>query len=262
MATSDAPIQIGRVALVVNDLARVGDFYQSVIGLARLSGDGAGMVLGAGNQPLLELRRDAMARPHPREAGLFHTAFLLPDRPALARWLRHVAEGGIRLDGASDHLVSEAIYLRDPEGNGIEVYADRPRSQWRHVGGQVVMDTVALDLPGLLEVADGVWQGAPADSTIGHVHLQVGNIPEAEDFIMTQLGMARMAHLPGASFFGSGGYHHHLAGNIWNSRGAGRRSADATGLAEVVLAADTLQELEATDFTDPWGTHFRVEAKG
>ncbi|WP_347267830.1 VOC family protein [Paracoccus sp. (in: a-proteobacteria)] len=264
MASSDAPIRIARVALVVRDLARVGDFYQSVIGLERLSGDGAGMMLGAGGQPLLELRRDAMARPHPREAGLFHTAFLLPGRPALAGWLAHAAGRGTRLEGAADHLVSEAIYLRDPEGNGVEVYADRPRSQWRHAGVQVVMDTAALDLPGLLAAADGTWRGAPAGSGIGHVHLQVGDIALAEDFAMTRLGLACMARLPGAGFFASGGYHHHLAANVWNSRGAGRRSADAAGLAEVVLRAEAgaMAALTRTRLTDPWGTRFVIEPAG
>lgn len=264
MATSDAPIQIGQVALVVNDLDRVGDYYQSVIGLERLSGSGEERVLGAGGQPLVALRRDRAARHRPREAGLFHTALLLPDRKVLGRWLRHVADRQIGLDGASDHLVSEALYLRDPEGNGIEVYADRPRSTWQTDGRAVRMDTIALDLDELAAAADAPWRGAPDGSVIGHVHLQVGNVAEAEAFYMNRLGLDRSAHLFGASFFASGGYHHHLAGNIWNSRGAGLRSADATGLAEVVLAADapSLAALGARDFTDPWGTRIRVVAKG
>lgn len=264
MATSDAPIQIGQVALIVNDLDRVGDYYQSVIGLERLSGSGEALVLGAGGQPLVELRRDRAARHRPREAGLFHTAFLLPDRRVLGAWLRHVADRQIALDGASDHLVSEALYLRDPEGNGIEVYADRPRSSWQRSGDQVRMDTIALDLNGLLDAADAPWTGAPDGSVIGHVHLQVGNVAEAEAFYMNRLGLERSAHVFGASFFATGGYHHHLAGNIWNSRGAGQRSADATGLAEVVLAADApaLAALGQSDFSDPWGTRIRVSAKG
>ncbi|MDQ7775203.1 MAG: VOC family protein [Paracoccus aminovorans] len=264
MATSDAPLQIGQVALIVNDLDRVGDFYQSVIGLGRLSGSGEQLVLGAGGRPLVELRRDKAARHRPREAGLFHTAFLLPDRKVLGGWLRHVAGRQIALDGASDHLVSEAIYLRDPEGNGIEVYADRPRSAWRTDGREVQMDTVALDLDGLAASAETPWSGAPEGSVIGHVHLQVGNVAEAESFYMNKLGMDRSAHVFGASFFASGGYHHHIAGNIWNSRGAGQRSADATGLAELVLDADApvLAALGARDFTDPQGTRIRVVAKG
>jgi catechol 2,3-dioxygenase len=264
MATSDAPIQIGQVALIVNDLDRVGDYYQSVIGLERLSGSGEELVLGAGGRPLVELRRDKAARYRPREAGLFHTAFLLPDRKVLGSWLRHVAGQRIGLDGASDHLVSEAIYLHDPEGNGIEVYADRPRETWRTDGREIRMDTIALDLDGLLRDAGTTWTGAPAGSVIGHVHLQVGNVAEAEAFYMNQLGLERSAHVFGASFFASGGYHHHLAGNIWNSRGAGRRGTDSTGLAEVVLAADApvLTELGENAFDDPWGTRIRIAAKG
>lgn len=264
MATSDAPIQIGRVALIVNDLDRVGDFYRAVIGLERISGSGEDMVLGAGGKPLLELRRDRAARPRPQEAGLFHTAFLLPGRAALARWLRFAIGRGIALDGASDHLVSEAVYLRDPEGNGIEVYADRDRSAWRQDGAELRMDTLALDIAALLAADEGGWTGAPEGSVLGHVHLQVGDLAAAEDFCMNRLGLARMAHRPGASFFASGGYHHHLAGNIWNSRGAGPRSPDAAGLAEVVLAADPdrLPASGGAGFPDPWGTIFRVEAKG
>ena len=264
MATSDAPLQIGRVVLTVNDLGKVGDFYQDTIGLQHLSGDAAGMVLGADGAPLLELRRDAAARFRPQEAGLFHTAFLLPDRRALGSWLRRIAETQTSLDGASDHLVSEAIYLHDPEGNGIEVYADRPRDSWDRNGAEVRMDTVALDLPGLLAAGDAPWRGAPAGTVIGHVHLQVGDVAKAEEFYMDSLGMDRSAHVFGASFFASGGYHHHLAGNIWKSRGAGLRSADVTGLSELVLAADAgvLQALPARDFTDPWGTRITLEAKG
>ena len=263
MATSDAPLQIGRAVLTVNDLNKVGDFYQDIIGLQRLSGDRAETVLGVDGAPLLVLRRDSAARFRPNEAGLFHNAFLLPDRQALGSWLRFVAANQIALDGASDHLVSEAIYLRDPEGNGIEVYADRPRDSWDRNGAEVRMDTVALDLPGLLAAGDAPWRGAPAGTVIGHVHLQVGDVAKAEEFYMDSLGMDRSAHVFGASFFASGGYHHHLAGNIWNSRGAGPRSADATGLSELVLAADAgvLAALGAREFVDPWGTKIRVEDK-
>lgn len=263
MATSDAPIQIGRVVLTVNDLSRVGDFYQDVIGLNHLRGDNAELILGAGDLPLLELRQDRNARHHPREAGLFHTAFLLPDRRVLGSWLRGVAEKGQPLDGASDHLVSEAIYLHDPEGNGIEVYADRPRDTWRHNGSEVQMDTIALDLQGLMASGRESWRGMPEGGVIGHVHLQVGDVAQAEDFYMNDLGMDRMAHVFGASFFASGGYHHHLAGNIWNSRGAGTRSPDSTGLSEVVLSVDAgaLKRPVVTGLTDPWGTAFRIEAR-
>ena len=261
MATSDAPLQIGRVVLSVNDLSKVGDFYQQIIGLQRLSGDAGGMVLGLEGAPLVELRRDRAARFRPNEAGLFHTAFLLPDRSDLGSWLGFAAEGGIGLDGASDHLVSEALYLRDPEGNGIEIYADRPRDRWQRSGTEVRMDTVALDLQDLRAASAAPWRGAPAGTVIGHVHLQVGDVARAEEFYMNSLGMDRSAHVFGASFFASGGYHHHLAGNIWNSRGAGMRSEGVTGLSELVLAADP-GVLAGREFTDPWGTRISVEAKG
>ena len=264
MATSDAPLQVGRVVLTVNDLGKVEGFYRDIIGLQRLSGDASAVVLGVEGAPLVELRRDSAARLRPNEAGLFHTAFLLPDRQDLGSWLRFAAEGGMRLDGASDHLVSEAVYLHDPEGNGIEIYADRPRASWEQSGAEVRMDTVALDLQGLLGASRGAWQGAPAGTVVGHVHLQVGDVAQAEEFYMNSLGMDRSAHVFGASFFASGGYHHHLAGNIWNSRGAGMRSAGATGLTELVMAADpgVLAALGAQEFVDPWGTRNSDEAKG
>ncbi|MTH65878.1 VOC family protein [Paracoccus shanxieyensis] len=262
MAISDAPIQISKVLLTVNDLAKVGDYYEKIIGLHPLSGDGETRVLGIGAKPLLELRRDTAARARPNEAGLFHTAFLLPDRQALADWLHHIAVNRIALDGASDHLVSEAIYLRDPEGNGIEIYADRPRDQWTWIGDEVQMDTIRLDVQALLDQGRA-WQAAPDGTVVGHVHLQVGDVGQAEGFMLNDLNMDRTSHRFGASFFSTGGYHHHLAGNIWNSRGARKRSANATGLAEVVLEADAdaLAKLKAHEFADPWGTQFRVVAK-
>ncbi|OZA03503.1 MAG: glyoxalase, partial [Rhodobacterales bacterium 17-64-5] len=127
MSTASAPIEVAHVALTVNDLGAMRAFYETALGLSTLSDGGGRVRLGVGDHLLLELREDKAARRStPREAGLFHTAFLMPDRPALARWLRHAVDSGLQLQGASDHLVSEAIYLADPEGNGIEVYADRP----------------------------------------------------------------------------------------------------------------------------------------
>lgn len=262
MATSDAPLQIGRVVLTVNDLDKVGDFYQRVIGLSRLSGDGESLSLGL-DRPLVELRRDAAARQRPREAGLFHTAFLLPGRAALGDWLRMIAARQLRIDGASDHLVSEAVYLHDPEGNGIEVYADRPRGVWTWRGGEVDMATVAMDVAGVLEAGSDGWQAAPEGTTIGHVHLQVGDLGPADQFYTAMLDLQRTAHVHGASFYSWGGYHHHLAGNIWNSRGAGRRKPDSTGLSELVLEADAdmIDRLGGAAMEDPWGTRISLERK-
>lgn len=268
MSTATAPIQISHVALTVHDLPGMADFYTRALGLSDLGRKGGTVRLGAGDTLLLELREDRAARKSSgREAGLFHTAFLMPDRAALARWLRHAADTGIRLQGASDHLVSEALYLSDLEGNGIEIYADRPRTAWYAQDGSIKMATEALDLNRLLEAADRPWTGAPEGEVVGHVHLQVGAVPEAEAFYAGVIGMPVMAHYPGAAFYGSGGYHHHIATNVWNSRGAGSRSYPATGLAELVLAADPADRQGiitrggSERLADPWGTQISVLAK-
>jgi catechol 2,3-dioxygenase len=269
MSTASAPLEIGRVALTVNDLPRMAEFYRRAIGLEPLGGDGGTALLGAGGRAFLELREDRHARrAEPREAGLFHTAFLLPSREALGRWLVHAAEAGLPLQGASDHLVSEAIYLSDPEGNGIEVYRDRPRDEWPTDGGRIRMATDRLDLHALARDGGGPWTGAPEGTVVGHVHLQVGDTAEAEGFYSGTLGFDVVTHYPGASFLGSGGYHHHLGANVWNSRGAGRRSFPSTGLAELGLAVDAAEMervLERTGgaeaLTDPWGTPVRLARK-
>lgn len=265
MSTASAPLEIGRVALTVNDAATVGRFYQTALGLRPLGGDGTVTRLGAGDRVLLELRTDRAARRAGRaEAGLFHTAFLMPDRAALARWLVHAAETRVPLQGASDHLVSEAIYLADPEGNGIEVYVDRPRAEWPVEQGRLRMATDPLDLNGLAAAADARWDGAPAGMVVGHVHLQVGAVAEAEAFYNGRLGFDITTHYPGAAFYGAGGYHHHLATNVWNSRGAGRRSLPATGLAELEILGDPAALARAGGpalLEDPWGTPVRLAAK-
>ena len=268
-----APLRIGRVRLRVRDLEAVSDFYQRVIGLAVIEQSAKRATLGAGTVPLLELLADPAASPrNPRDAGLFHTAFLLPTRADLARWLAHAVKLGVKLQGASDHIVSEAIYLADPEGNGIEVYADRPPLGWRDTNGQIRIATEPLDAPGLLAAGTGDWAGFPAGGIIGHVHLQVGDVGAAEAFYRDILGFQVTSHYPGASFFGSGGYHHHLAGNTWNSRGAGSRPDGATGLDAVevlvrdlalhgaILARATAAGVAVTadgqpaSLRDPWGT--------
>lgn len=250
-------ISIGRVVLTTRDLPAMSDFYQRVLGLSQLSGEGKTVTLGAGERPLVELREDKAARSRPNEAGLFHTAFLLPTRADLGSWLHHAGGLGLRLEGASDHLVSEALYLRDPEGNGIEIYRDRPREEWDITGDQVRMDTLRLDLNALPH--DGVWQGAPEGTTIGHVHLQVGDLTQAHEFFTDDLGLTRTFHMPTAGWYGWDGYHHHLAGNIWNSRGAGRRTPGAAGLSEVELLAPT--RVRPRNVTDPFGTQFAVKTR-
>lgn len=246
---------IDHVALTVRDLPGMTAFYRDAIGLTPLGGDGETARLGAGDRTLLELRRDPAARPRdPRQAGLFHTAFLLPDRAALARWLRHAADSGTRLSGASDHGVSEALYLDDPEGNGIEIYRDRPASDWTRTGDRIEMFTRRLDLDRLLADADAPWTGAPQGSTVGHVHLQVGDLDRADGFFAGDLGLTRTFDGPGGAWYGWDRYHHQLAGNVWNSQGAGRREAGTTGLAEIAVDDPGRS---GTTMADPWGTPFR-----
>ena len=191
---------------------------------------------------LLELRHDPAAPvANPRSAGLFHTAFLLPTRADLGQWLLHAADLRVPLQGASDHLVSEAIYLADPEGNGIEVYRDRPSETWALRDGVVQMDTLRLDLDDLAATANkSRWSGLPEGSCIGHVHLQVGALEPAERFYAGLLGFDVTCRYPGATFFGSGGYHHHIGTNIWNSAGAPVRQPGAAGLASIeIIPANT-----------------------
>lgn len=267
MSTASAPVEIGRVALSVRDIDTVAAFYENAIGLRPIASDGGTRTLGAGGRVLLELRADRAARPvDPREAGLFHTAFLLPSRADLGAWLRHVAEARVPLQGASDHLVSEAIYLADPEGNGIEIYRDRPRADWPRHSGRIRMATDPLDLQALAADATAPWAGAPEGAVVGHVHLQVGAVPEAEAFYAGRLGFEITTHYPGAAFYGSGGYHHHLATNVWHSRGAGKRSAGAAGLADVELRADRAEHDRlvaalGASVTDPWGTSLTIARK-
>ena len=273
-ASRNDPLRIGRVALTVHDLDGVGRFYREVVGLHDLGKDGESARLGAGDTVLLELKRDAHARVRlPRDAGLFHTAFLLPTRADLGCWVTRAIEEHFPIQGASDHRVSEAFYLADPEGNGVEIYADRPRETWPWSNGALEMATDPLDIEDLLRSAHPEpWRGAPAGTTIGHVHLQVGAIAPADAFYGGVLGLDLMARYPGASFFSSGGYHHHLGANIWNSRGAAPRVGPSTGLADVqirVSEPSTLSEIETRataagvaaerhsstlSLRDPWGT--------
>jgi catechol 2,3-dioxygenase len=235
---STAPMRIGKIRLKVRDLEAVSNFYRDILGLDVIAKEEREATLGTNRTPLLVLEADPTLIPcDPRQAGLFHTAFLMPTRNDLARWLIRASEMRVPLHGASDHIVSEAIYLADPEGNGIEVYADRPVSRWYDASGRIQMTTDPLDVENLLAAGRNIpWTGFPQHGSIGHVHLQVGDTTAADRFYRDVLGFGVTVDYPGASFYGSGGYHHQLAGNIWNSRGATRRSQAMAGLDAVEIA--------------------------
>jgi catechol 2,3-dioxygenase len=231
----DPRTTVGSVSLTVSDLERSRQFYERVTGLEP-AGDG---YLGAPDRPFLELHGDPSAPALNRGAtGLFHFAILVPSRADLARSLRRIAEARWPLDGASDHLVSEALYLSDPDGNGIEIYRDRPREEWPHRDGELEMATIPLDLNSLLAEADDVPSTVPAGTAVGHVHLQVSELGEAERFYSGVLGFdVTVRSYPGALFVSAGGYHHHLGLNTWRSAGASAPPAGSIGLRsfEVVL---------------------------
>ncbi|MEH3126131.1 VOC family protein [Agrobacterium cavarae] len=275
------PGYVGQAHLVVKDLGQVSRFYQDIIGLSLIDKSATGEVLGVNGLPLLTLTTSSGAEKAPATAaGLFHTAFLLPSRSALADWLAHVAHNNIRLEGASDHLVSEAIYLSDPEGNGIEVYRDRQPDEWNYQpDGTVEMATKRLDLQALYESAGKTpFRQAAEGTAIGHIHLQVGALPQADAFYQDVLGLKIMARYPGASFFGYGAYHHHVAANIWNSRGAETRKENMTGLsgyslkfneketlATALAALDRLEipterQSDGIAVKDPWGIGLKLSA--
>jgi len=226
---------LGPVRLVVADVDRVADFYENTIGLGEVERSGDVVRLGAEpGVPAVELvgRPDAPPR-SPRNTGLFHLAVLVPSRPELARAVQRVAAAGWRFTGASDHLVSEALYLNDPEGNGIEIYRDRPREEWRESNGEIEMATIPLDLDSVMSELPPDRDGArmSAGTRIGHVHLQVADIAPAEEFYEGTLGFdVTVRSYPGALFVSAGGYHHHIGMNTWNSEGGSPPPPGARGL--------------------------------
>lgn len=271
--TADAPVRPGAPLLLVRDLDTVARYYEQAIGLHVLNKDKDEAQLGAGSRLLLTLRQRPNVDLEPQGfAGLFHTAFLMPDRPSLGRWLLRAIEDQVPFVGAADHLVSEALYLQDPEGNGIEVYADRPREQWKWNGDTVHMDSLELDVRGI--VTAGGTQASPTSRvpdgmTVGHIHLRVGGIPEAEAFYNGILNFAVTSRMSGATFYSTGKYHHHIATNTWGSQGAPKRSGSITGLssfdliakdqaahdamAEHMLAKGGKRDGGLVALPDPWG---------
>lgn len=277
-----AATRLGRVRLQVADLARSIAFYEDLIGLRVLDAPDECAVLGAqgDDTPLVELVEQPGTRPVPRRGrlGLYHVAFLLPERAALGRFVRHLAEAYIQSSGMSDHRVSEAVYLRDPDGLGIEVYADRPRAKWScDADGQIAMTTEPLDLGPLVEAAGDVpWTGAPAGTAVGHVHLHVGDLDRAAVFYHEALGFDKTVwSYPGALFLSAGGYHHHLGTNTWAGDAPPADPDDARLLEwTLVLPAPgdvdaVLRSLKSAGYaasrnerggrvTDPWGTVLRL----
>ncbi len=232
----DAATTVGTVSLTVSDLARSRTFYERAIGLPATELDDGGLALGvAGERPLIELRGNSSApRLNRRAPGLYHLAILVPTRLDLALALARLAETRWPLDGASDHLVSEALYLSDPDGNGIEIYRDRPRAEWRYAGDQLEMSTLALDLNdvlGELRAVSELQIAAPSGTAIGHVHLQVADLREAEAFYHGVLGFDVMVRgYPGALFVSAGGYHPPIGLNTWHSAGAAPAPSGSVGL--------------------------------
>ncbi len=278
-AASRAPVHIGALGMMVRDLDRVTAYYRDMLGLTVQEHTRQVAILGVGGVALLELVHRPDALPDdPREAGLYHTAFLMPTRADLARWILHSAKGRVPFTGASDHDVSEAIYLDDPEGNGVEVYSDRPREKWRRDGELIFQKTDPLDIDAIIREIDpatATYPGAPEGLRIGHIHLRVGNVGRAEAFYCGALGLDVTRRRTGATFLSSGGYHHHVAVNVWHSNDAGIRHGKRAGLDWFAMEINdqpildgVKKRLDAAGITvdaisggfaatDPWGTSIR-----
>lgn len=277
--------RLGAVRLQVSDLDRSLAFYTAVLGLRLTGRDGlvASLAPHGDDRVLVELVARAGSRPAGRRGmlGIYHFAILLPTRAALGRFVRHVAEGRVPV-GAGDHLVSEAFYLSDPDGIGIEVYADRPRDTWRRNGRELMMATDPVDVEGLLRAAgDSGWSGMPAGTVIGHLHLHVGSLDDARAFYSEALGFDRMAwSYPGALFLGAGGYHHHLGTNTWAGAGARPPADDDAQLLHWSIELPSVRDVEAAHASlvaagfavdvsspgvafarDPWGSRLQLLAR-
>ncbi|MGH6762859.1 MAG: VOC family protein [Phyllobacterium sp.] len=255
------PTFVSKVGLKAKNADALASYYKDVVGLTEFSRNAGKIVLGAPDKPLFEIEQFSAAREDdPRSAGLYHTAFLLPTRADLARWTRHAIDRRIPIVGASDHFVSEAVYLTDPEGNGIEIYADRPKEAWTWNGKHVNMGTVGLDVGNLLtelKPDDKGWQAAPELTAVGHVHLRVGSAPEAESWWNENMNFDTVQSLgSNAVFLSTGGYHHHVGANSWQSRGAKHRDPDRTGLGWVEFQSSDAKEERTLE--DPWGNVIRI----
>lgn len=251
--TLPADARIGQVTLTVRDLDRSLAFYRDVLGFEEARRDGRVSHLGApGGRVIIELqeRPDAIPKPR-RSSGLYHFAILVPSRAALGRSLRRLAATRWPISGASDHLVSEALYLDDPDGLGIEVYRDRPRESWQQLmNGEIAMGTDPLDLQAVHDEpgAEAPWQGLDAGTIMGHVHLHVPQLETAEAFYCGQIGFDPiLRRYPGALFVSAGGYHHHVGLNVWAGAGAPPPPPNAVGLQSFTVESSQLTARDVAD---------------
>lgn len=237
----DNATQMGAVTLGVKDLAMMTAYYQQVIGLTRLEERNKTVLLGVAETPLVKLDARPEGKRYPNAAGLYHLALRVPTREDLGLWLKHfIATQNRMIDGAGDHLVSEALYLADPEGNGIEIYRDRPRETWAYDQNSIKMATLAVDLRTLLDDAPNTpFNSMPNGTMMGHVHLQVNDVPQALAFYCDVVGFDLMMAVPTAGFISAGGYHHHLGLNVWHSRHAAPPPAGSLGLISYQIICPT-----------------------
>lgn len=271
---------MGPVTLAVADLARSVDFYTNVLGMKVLNEGEGKATLGAGSTPLVHLQEQPGARRQPSySTGLYHAAILVPTRADLGRVIISLARHAYPIGGFGDHFVSEAMYLDDPDGNGLEIYRDRPRDEWQWNGSQVVMGTEPVDVDAVIksvENPEAPYAGMPDGTVLGHMHLRVGDIPQAEAFYVGVLGFEAIARMPSALFVSAGRYHHHIGMNIWHSRKAPPAPANSVGLREytIVLPDDAAREavlarLDAAGvryerqdsgvlLDDPWSNRIRL----
>ena len=236
MINTMPPPHIGRVALAVADIERSIGFYTDVIGLSLLAREGNDAQMGAGTEPLLLLHGQAGLSRVRRATGLYHFALLLPSRADLGDALQHYVAVNAPISGFADHAVSEAIYLTDPDGHGIEIYRDRPREEWAFANGKLRMTTEPIDFEGVIGAATGraqggVWRGLPPGTMMGHIHLQVAQIEATERFYIDLIGLDLIIRYgPSATFLAANGYHHHLGANVWAGAGLPPAPDDAARL--------------------------------
>jgi catechol 2,3-dioxygenase len=272
--------QLGVAVLRISDAGRALDFYVNKIGLVLRERTDTTAMLGTQKEDVLKLDiQPGIAPRNYKEAGLYHVAILVPDRPSLGATIARLAANNVKL-GAADHLVSEAIYIWDPDNNGIEIYRDRPRAEWNWIGDQVRMANSPLDFEGLLAERDveSLARTPMKDATrVGHIHLEVDDLAKARKFYADVVGFAPTSTFPGAQFLSAGGYHHHLAANIWENRNGRVPSPDTAGISLMTFELPdnaSMQALKARlkaasvrttangigfDFLDPWQTRVSVK---